>query len=206
MNVITPVAPLPDSPETITPQPPAPHRKRFTVEEYHRLIDLGFFAVGDRVELIYGDLVQMASKGKAHILCCRKLLQQLPDLAQGFGIVQCQDPIVLTLGSEPEPDFAILDPAVGEEKPTADQTLLVIEVSDSSLDYDRNTKGPLYAESQIPHYWIFNVIDRQVECYSQPQQTEQGKWGYGLQRIILPGQILALPNPLKGTIDLSQSF
>jgi Uma2 family endonuclease len=232
MNVITPVASstnpsstnpsstnpssteamLPETmlPETRLPKTMSPDRKHFTVEEYHRLIDLGFLGEDDRIELIAGDLIPMASKGTAHILCCRKLLQQLPAQVSNQGIVQCQDPIIMLTASEPEPDFAVLQPLIGDDKPNASDVLLVIEVSDSSLDYDRRIKGPLYAEALIPHYWIFNVIDRQLEYFSQPQQNPQGKnagqWAYGVQQIILPTQVVNLPAPLPGMIDLTLVF
>jgi Uma2 family endonuclease len=202
MNVITPVtsSPVATVPETSGAVLAAPDRKRFTLEEYDRLTDLGFFN-GDRVELIHGDLVQMASQGTAHIFCCQRLNKQLV-LTLENEIVQCQAPIILLPYSEPEPDFAILV-AGADGKQAADKVLFVIEVSDSSLEYDRRTKGPMYAEALIPHYWIFNVLDKQVECLSQPQQNAQGRWAYGAQQIILPNQMLALPSPLSGAIDLT---
>ncbi|NJN48882.1 MAG: Uma2 family endonuclease [Alkalinema sp. RL_2_19] len=80
----------------------------------------------------------------------------------------------------------------------------LIEVADSSLEYDRTVKGPLYAEAQIPHYWIFNLLDRQVECYSQPQENA-GTWNYRLREIVLPDRRLDLPAPLAGAIDLAQT-
>ncbi len=196
MNVITPIAPS----VSMT----APDRKRFTLEEYHRLIELGFFLTGDRVELIDGDLVKMVAKNTAHILCCQRLNRQLV-LALENEVVQCQDSIMLPSQSEPEPDFAILL-AGAEGKQMADKVLWVIEIADSSLNYDRAVKGPLYAEALIPHYWIFNVLDKQVECLSQPQQNGQGKWAYGSQQIVLPHQMLALPGPLSGAIDLIKIF
>jgi Uma2 family endonuclease len=183
-------------------------RKRFTLEEYDRLIDLGFFAEGDRIELIHGDLIEMSPKGTAHILCCRKLLNTLTQLFENPVWLQCHDPIVIpssTYGSESEPDFTIFHHPLFA-KVTPEQVLLVIEVSDSSLNYDRAVKGPLYASGQIPHYWIFNVLETQVECLSQPQQNAQGGWAYGLQQIILPNQMLALPGPLSGAIDLTKIF
>jgi Uma2 family endonuclease len=198
MNFTMLVAPLPITNGSAAPD----RRKRFTLEEYHRLIELGVFGEDDRIELIHGDLVEMVAKNTAHILCCRKLLQQLPGQVGDRGIVQCQDPIVMPSASEPEPDFAVLQPLIGDDKPMASDVLLVIEVSDSSLDYDRAIKGPLYAEAQIPHYWIFNVLDRQVECLSQPQQNAKGVWVYGLQQIILSNHVLTLPAPLSGSIDL----
>jgi Uma2 family endonuclease len=184
----------------------SPQPKRFTLEEYHQLTELGFFQTKRRVELIRGELVEMASKGTAHVLCCRKLLQQLPDLLMGQALIQCQDPIILPSASEPEPDFSLIDLAVGDEKVLAAQVFLVIEVSDSSLEYDRQVKGSLYAEALIPHYWIFNVLDRQLECHSQPQQMASGKWDYGLRQIFLPPQSVALPQPLQGMVALTQSL
>jgi Uma2 family endonuclease len=206
MNVITPVASLPNSPPTVTMPPvmAVPDRKRFTLEEYHRLIDLGFFVTGDRVELICGDLVEMVAKNTAHILCCQRLNRQLVRMLED-EVVQCQDSVILPSQSEPEPDFAVLVAGV-EGKQTADKVLWVIEIADSSLNYDRTVKGPLYAEALIPHYWIFNLLDRQVECLSQPQQNAQGRWAYGAQQIILPNQMLALPQPLSGSVDLTQIF
>ncbi len=191
---------------TVSPQPQVPQRRRFTVDEYDRLTELGIWGADDRIELIRGDLIEMTAKGMAHILCCRKLNKQLILTLLDQAIMQCQDPIILSSGSEPEPDFALLDVNVGDFKPNADQVLLVIEVSDSSLDYDRTTKGPLYAEAQIPHYWIFNCLDQQVECHSQPQQNANDDWLYGLRQMVLPPQMLALPMPMKGAIDVGACF
>ncbi|MFM2431224.1 MAG: hypothetical protein RLZZ511_2437 [Cyanobacteriota bacterium] len=183
---------------TVLPQP-----KRFTLAEYAQLTELGFFDGKPRMELVRGELIEMVSKNVAHVLCCRQLNRQLTRLLDD-AIVQCQDPIIILPGSEPEPDFAILIPTV-EGKATGDQVLMVIEVADSSLNYDRAVKGPLYAEAGIPHYWIFNLLDRQVECFSQPQQNA-GKWGYGLQQVVLPSGTIALPDAMQGAIDLSVCF
>jgi Uma2 family endonuclease len=191
---------------TVSPQPQVPQRRRFTVDEYDRLTELGIWGAEDHIELIRGDLIEMAAKGTAHIFCCRKLNKQLILTLLDQVIVQCQDPIILPSGSEPEPDFSIVDPTIGLQKPYAQDVLLVIEVSDSSLDYDRTTKGPLYASAQIPHYWIFNCLDKQVECHSQPQQNAQGDWLYGLRQVVLPPQMLALPMPMVGTIDVGACF
>jgi Uma2 family endonuclease len=192
--------------KTVSPLPQVPQRRRFTVDEYDRLTELGIWGADDRIELIDGEIIQRVAKGTAHILCCRKLLQQLGQAVQTQAIIQCQDPIVVPPGNEPEPDFALLDVSVGDFKPNADQVLLVIEVSDSSLDYDRATKGPLYASAQIPHYWIFNCLDQQVECHSQPQQNAQGDWLYGLRQVVLPPQMLALPMSMVGAIDVGACF
>jgi Uma2 family endonuclease len=181
---------------------------RFTLQEYNWLIQLGFLRSGDRIELICGDLIEMRPKTAAHVLCCQRLLKTLIRLFDDSVCVQCHDPIVIpasTYGSEPEPDFTIFEYSM-PAKVTPEQVRLVIEVSDSSLEYDRTVKGPLYAEALIPHYWIFNVLDKQVECLSQPQQNAQGQWAYSLQQVVLPNQMLALPQPLSGSVDLTQIF
>jgi Uma2 family endonuclease len=129
--------------------------KRFTIDEYHRLADLGFFTEDDRVELIRGEIMQMAAKGTPHTNCCRDLLEELAGLLIGRAKLQCQDPIVLPSNSEPEPDFAILRKRADNYRfalPQADDVLLVIEIADSTLKYDQEVKVPLYAEAGIPGY------------------------------------------------------
>ena len=169
--------------------------KRFTIDEYHRLADLGFLTENDRVELIRGEIMQMAAKGTAHTNCCTDLLEELAGLIVGRAKLQCQDPIVLPSNSEPEPDFAILRSRADSYRfalPNADDVLLVIEIADSTLKYDRETKVPLYAEAGIPDYWIFNLIENHLEAYSEPYQDLQGSFGYSVKRIVLPNQAISL--------------
>ena len=169
--------------------------KRFTIAEYHRLTTIGFFAEDDRVELIRGEITKMAAKGTAHTVCCRNLLRELAGLAVGRAELQCQDPILLPSGSEPEPDFAIARLRADNYlsgHPTPDDLLLVIEIADSSLDYDREVKRSLYAEAGIGHYWIFNLIERCLEVYSEPFQNG-GLFDYAVRRIVLPSGTIALP-------------
>jgi Uma2 family endonuclease len=179
-----------------TQSPPAVQSKRFTVAEYHRLIELGFFRDDERIELIRGELIQMVAKGMAHETCIRRLLRQLPRLIQDRATIQCQAPITLAFDGEPEPDFAIVlnreDDYVARH-PTPVEILLVIEVSDSSLDYDRTVKLSLYAEAMIQDYWLFNLHDRYLEVYTEPSQLSSGQFGYISQRIVLPNQAIALP-------------
>jgi Uma2 family endonuclease len=131
--------------------------KRFTIAEYHRLTEIGFFAENDRVELIRGEINWMAAKGTAHTVCCSNLLAALAELLAGYATLRCQDLIALPFSSEPEPDFAIVRQRSDNYlsgHPTPDDILLVIEIADSSLDYDREVKRSLYAEAGIPHECI----------------------------------------------------
>ena len=183
--------------------------KRFTLEDYHRLAELGFFTEDDRVELIRGEIMQMAAKGTAHTNCCRDLLEELAGLVIGRAKLQCQDPIILSSNSEPEPDFAILRKRADNYRfslPQPEDVYFVIEIADSTLKYDREVKLPLYAEAGISDYWLFNLIDNHLEAYSQHYHNGRNSFGYGLRRIILPNQTIELPYFADLVLDLSKLF
>jgi Uma2 family endonuclease len=182
--------------------------KRFTLSEYHRLAELGFFKEDDRLELIRGQIIQMAAKGTAHEVCLTRLLRELPKLLAEQAILRCQSPIILLDDSEPEPDFSIVrnredDYLSGH--PVAADVLLIIEISDSSLSYDQETKLPLYAESGISDYWIFNLPENCLEAYGEPYQKPTGEFGYRVKRIVLAGEAIALPF-LNSQLHLDKTF
>ena len=135
--------------------------KRFTIADYHRLIELGFLTENDRVELIRGELMQMVAKGTPHTVCNTSLVYEVTMLLQGRAIVRGQEPITLPPKSEPELDLVIAysrgDRYLSGHPSPAD-ILLVAEVADATLKYDQEVKLPLYAESGISDYWIFNLV------------------------------------------------
>ncbi|NDJ19321.1 Uma2 family endonuclease [Myxacorys almedinensis] len=183
--------------------------KRFTVNEYHRLVELGFLTEDDGIELIRGELVQMAAKGAPHSVCNSKLVQQLDRLILDRAVVRGQEPITLPNNSEPEPDVVIARGQPDDylsNHPHPEDVLLVIEVSDSTLNYDQTVKLPLYAEAQIWHYWIFNLITDQLERYSQPYQDLQGNFGYRTKQISLQTETVALPEFSDISLDLKRAF
>ncbi|NJO41081.1 MAG: Uma2 family endonuclease [Cyanobacteria bacterium CRU_2_1] len=184
------------TPSSLKAQP-----KRFTATEYHRLVELGFLSEDEHIELVRGELIQMAAKGVAHETCIRRLLRQLPLLLQNRATLQCQAPISLSFDGEPEPDFAIVynrPDDYATEHPTPKDTLLIIEVADSSLDYDREVKLPLYAEANISDYWLFNLPNHYLEAYSEPYQIAPDQFGYLNRRIVLAeGEIVLPPFPDK---------
>ncbi|MEO1351488.1 MAG: Uma2 family endonuclease [Cyanobacteria bacterium J06635_15] len=170
--------------------------KRFSVEEYHRLTELGFFQSDERLELIHGEIIQMAAKGVAHEVCLTRLLRELPKCLAETVTLRCQSPITLSPDSEPEPDFAIVrnrDDDYFEGHPQPADILWLIEVSDSSLAYDQSVKLAMYAAHGITHYWIFNLLDSVLECYSDPYQNQQGTWAYRMKRIYLPTETVMIP-------------
>jgi Uma2 family endonuclease len=110
--------------------------KPFSVDDYHRLIDLGFFEPGERIELIQGELLPMVAKGMAHAVCLTRLLRELPKILGDQATLRCQSPIPLPPRSEPEPDFTIVcnrQDDYLESHPRAEEVWLLIEIADSSL-------------------------------------------------------------------------
>lgn len=183
--------------------------KRFTTEEYHRLTELGFFAEDERVELINGELVKMAAKGTAHSVCETRLERELFKLLGERATLRGQQPIILPDDSEPEPDRAIVQNRPDDylsSHPCPADIVLLIEIADSSLSYDKQVKLPLYAEAGISNYWIFNLSQTCLECYSEPYQNATGQFGYRKTLIFLPNESVNLPFFHDLALDLSRVF
>jgi Uma2 family endonuclease len=183
--------------------------KRFTIAEYHRLAELGFFSEDDRVELIKGEIVQMAAKGTPHSVCGTRLYRELFKLLAEKATLRGQEPIIISENSEPEPDMVIVQNRPDDYlavHPNPSDILLLIEIADSSLKYDQEEKLPIYAEANISDYWIFNLVDYYLECYSEPYQALQGKFGYRRKLIYLPNESVNLPCFPDLSLDLSNIF
>ncbi len=146
-----------------------PRAIRWTREEYYRMAGAGLFD-GRRVELIRGEVIEMTPQKSRHATGI-----SLADIAlkAAFGdgyVVRIQLPLVLGINSDPEPDVAVVAGTARDYVDAHPQTAaLVVEVAESSLGYDRTAKGPLYAESGNPEYWIVNLVDRQLEVYTKPE-------------------------------------
>ncbi|NJK69053.1 MAG: Uma2 family endonuclease [Microcoleus sp. CSU_2_2] len=183
--------------------------KRFSIEEYHRLEELGFFGPDDRVELIRGEIIKMAAKGTPHSVCNSRVFGELYTIMGKRAIVRGQEPIILSPDSEPEPDVVIARNRPDEylsSHPEPADILLVIEVSDSTLKYDRETKLSLYAEAGIANYWIFNLVDNQLEMHEEPYQKRQGDFNYRSQRVVLSNETVVIPGFPDLSLDLSLVF
>jgi len=145
-------------------------RRRFTVEDYHRMAEAGILGEDDRVELIAGEIVEMSPVGGRHVEAVSRFTRLLSRQVGDGMLVNVQSPIRLTNDGEPEPDLAVVrDRAYGGELPTAADVLLVIEVADTSLAYDRNVKLPLYAAAGIPEAWLYDVGAAAIERHSEPR-------------------------------------
>ncbi|WP_017315852.1 Uma2 family endonuclease [Mastigocladopsis repens] len=183
--------------------------KRFTIAEFDRLAELGFFREDDRVELINGEIIPMVSKGKPHSVCETRLERELYKLVGERATLRGQQPIIIPEYNEPEPDRVIVKNREDDylsTHPHPDDILLLIEISDSSLKYDQEVKLPIYAEAGISHYWIFNLVDNYLENYSEPYQDLQGKFGYRRKLLFLPNESVNLPCFPDLSLDISKVF
>jgi len=143
-----------------TPMESWPRRHRITVHEYHRMAEVGVLAPDARVELIEGEIVDMAPIGTVHSSVVDQLTWLLTQAVGRLGIARIRGAIRLSQITEPEPDVAVLKPRADfyrHEHPAGPDTLLVIEVSDSTLRYDRDVKVPLYARQGVPEVWIVDL-------------------------------------------------
>jgi Uma2 family endonuclease len=147
----------------------APQVRHWTREEYLKMADAGIFAPGEQVELIEGEIIAMTPQKSSHATVVSLAYKALSVVfAVGFYIRQ-QMPLALGADSEPEPDIAVVRGTPRDyfdEHPT--MALLVIEVSDTTLGFDRGRKAALYAKAGIPEYWILNLVDRVLEVYRDP--------------------------------------
>ena len=184
-------------------------RRKFTIDEYHQLVDLGFFTENDRIELIRGEIIEMAPKRTPHSVCNSTLFGELYRLLYDRANVRGQEPIILPDNSEPEPDVVIAkkkDDNYLSAHPTVKDIILVIEISDSTLQYDKETKLPLYAEAGINNYWIINLVDNRLEVYNNPFSDNKNRFGYKNQKIFLPNENLEIPSFKDTSLDLKAVF
>jgi Uma2 family endonuclease len=151
--------------------PPAPVLHRFTVEQYHRMIESGVLTENDKVQLIEGIILKMTPVGTPHAYAVDALQEEIHKRLPAGWKVFVQRPVTLAT-SEPEPDLSIVVGSRTDYKarhPGPAEIAILIEVADSSLALDRGPKAVIYAAARIPEYWIVNLHDRQIEIYRQPQ-------------------------------------
>ncbi len=149
-----------------------PQKHLTDIDEWRRLGEAGIFPPDNRLELINGEILEMSPIGCNHAGHLNRILNRLLNIVPGdMAIASVQNPLQLGDLSEPEPDFMLLKPNTdfySARHPDADDVLLLIEVSDSSLEFDRNQKMHLYALHRIPEYWLLNLNEACVEIYRKP--------------------------------------
>ncbi len=163
-------------------------KRLFTVSEYHQMAQVGIFSEDDRVELLEGEIIEMSPISSRHASCVKRLNELFTHLLGGRVIVSVQDPIRLSERSEPQPDLALLKPRAdfySTAHPQPQDVLLLVEVCETSADFDRRAKLPLYAKAGIPEVWLIDVAQEQIEVYRAPSVQ-----GYGATQTLTRGQAL----------------
>lgn len=188
VNEMSTIISISSSP-VLPPEPPA----RFTVEQYHAMIDAGVFADDDRVELLEGWLFPKIAKKAAHRYATRFLRKTFEKVLPPGWDVDSQEP-VSTGDSEPEPDVSVVKEGAFDNKkrhPKVREIALLVEVSEGTLARDRGMKKRVYARANVPIYWIVNLSDKQVEVYSDPSGPVK-RPDYGAMKIYKPGETIPL--------------
>lgn len=177
------------------------NKRLISVSDYHKMGEVGILSESG-LELIKGEIIHMSPIGSQHAAMVEKLKDILVFQLHGKALVRSQNPIILSDFTEPEPDICVVnfrDDYYSEKHPESREVLLVIEVADTSLEYDREVKLPLYAEAKIPELWIFNLQERYLEQFSSP---ENGK--YSSHTILKSGKV-TYPDP-EVSVDLDSLF
>ena len=145
-------------------------RRLFTVDEFHRMGEIGILSESDRVELVDGEVRTMTPIGTKHAACVRRLTMALSRLP-GSSLVSVQNPVRLDVHSELQPDIALLQPrpdAFAGAHPGPADVILIIEVVDTTGRYDREIKLPVYARAALPEVWLVDVLQDRIEVYTRP--------------------------------------
>ncbi|HEU5424940.1 MAG TPA: Uma2 family endonuclease [Nitrolancea sp.] len=173
---------------TTTAPSPVLTRYRFSVDDFQRMGEAGIFGEDDRVELLDGEIITMNPIGGPHMTSVNRLTRRLVLALGEDAIVSIQNPIVLGRHDEPQPDVVVLRSEADQHagKPVPDDVLLLIEVADSTLAYDRDVKLPRYAQSGIPETWIVDLAGRLITRYTEPTAE-----GYRVATTFRPGQAIA---------------
>ena len=183
---------------------PLVRRHRITVEQYHRMGESGVFDPDARVELIEGEVIDMAPIGTRHGSMVMRLCHLLNAAVGERAFVSVQQSLRLSRNTEPEPDVALLKPRpdfYGGALPMGHDAWLVIEVADTTLEYDLRTKARLYASHGVPEYWVIDVVAGRVHLHRDAQDER-----YADVTVIERPGALALPGIAGASIDLTGAW
>jgi Uma2 family endonuclease len=148
-----------------------PARKLFTVTEYHQMIEAGVLKEDDRVELLNGEIIEICPIGPRHAAHVDRLVYILPRKLKSKATLRVQSPIILNDHSQPQPDLSLLKPRAdfyANGHPTPADVLVVIEVSDSTVEKDRRAKIPTYALAEIRETWLIDLVEDRIEVHTNP--------------------------------------
>jgi Uma2 family endonuclease len=166
------------------------NRRLITVDEYERMGETGLLRPDERTELIEGELIQVTPMGSRHAASISRLTRFFQSHAGNHLHVRVQLPIKLGLYNEPEPDVALVFPRSDDYEsahPTAQDVLVIIEVSDTTLKFDQRAKLPMYARHSIPEVWIVDLANSRIQVCTEPSES-----GYGASRYISEAEAIVM--------------
>jgi len=177
-----------------------PQKHRFSVSEWHKMGTINIFPPDARMELIEGEIIDMAPIGPSHAGCVINMIELFASQKGKTALINVQNPVLLGNVSEPEPDLTLLRPARFYRKrhPTAEDIFLLVEVSDTTVHHDREQKIPIYAKDGIVECWLVDLNEFQVEVYLNPTAN-----GYTNKRIfdseqtLIPSQLPHIKIPVS---------
>jgi Uma2 family endonuclease len=181
-----------------------PTRYKLSVEDYHKLGAAGVLTEESRVELIDGELIEMAPIGPKHASIVDTLVSLLAPQAGNRFRLSTQNPLTLMPRSEPQPDLMLLKPRADRYSaslPSAADVLVLIEVSDRTLEYDRGLKLLLYAQHGVSEYWIVDVQEKRIEVFRDPSHK-----GYTRKLEFGPPDVLSPQDLLDVKLNVSEIF
>jgi Uma2 family endonuclease len=165
-------------------------RRQFTVAQYHQMVAAGILTEDDRVELIEGEIIEMSPIGRRHAACVNRLVRLFSERLGDRVIVAAQNLVELSDRSEPQPDVALMHPRpdfyeAGHPQPQ--DILLLVEVADTTVEFDREIKMPLYAKSGVREVWLVDLNQNAIAVYREPSLS-----GYGQVQELQRGQTLVI--------------
>lgn len=184
-------------------------RRRWTASEYEWMIRIGLIAEGERIELIEGEIFQMAPQELPHENGIARAEREARRAFPPPKRVKVQLPLRFGDLSRPEPDVAVVaEPLPDDDEPHPQTVLLVVEVASSTLTYDLTTKASLYAKNAVPDYWVVNLVDVQLEIHRDPIEQPSMPFGFGYRSrtIYVPGDTVAPLHAPTSSIQVSDLF
>ena len=186
---------------------PPPRTRRWTRLEYERLVELGVFQPGERLELLDGVLTVREPQGSRHAATIRRVLAALRRALGDAWQIDSQLPVALDDDSEPEPDIAVVPRDQGAYRDAhPSHAVLIVEVADSSYRTDHDYKASLYARARVPEYWIIDLVHDGVEVHREPEASAEALYGWRYRSVIVlrpPATVTPLVAP-GGPISVAE--
>jgi len=174
----------------------------FSVADFYRMAETGVIKTDARVELLGGKIIDMMPIGPFHAGSVNRLIRLFSSLSRGRWLVSAQNPVRLTEYSEPQPDLMLLRPTADDymsRHPLPADVFLLIEVADSSLEFDREEKLPAYGRAGISEVWLVNLTAKAIEVFREPHFT-----GYGLSKILGRGDNASPASFPDAVVDVAE--